>query len=137
MKNCLRWCAVLGAALLFTLGAFAAEASPAGTWKWTVPGRDGGPGFDQTLRLELKAGVLTGTLLGGQGPMGQMPDAVIADASFADGALAFTVTREFNGNKRTTKYAGKLAGDTITGSTERPGRDGAIQKREWVATRVQ
>jgi hypothetical protein len=29
-----------------------------------------------------------------------------------------------------TKYAGKLAGDTITGSAERPSRDGAEMQAE-------
>ncbi|HET7537204.1 MAG TPA: hypothetical protein VFJ90_12160 [Candidatus Didemnitutus sp.] len=122
------------AAMLVTAAAIAAD--PTGTWKWTQPGRQGGPGFEQTLKLELKAGQLTGTLLGAQTPMGQVPDVAIGDASFKDDAVAFTVTREFNGNKITTKYAGKLAGDTITGSTERPGRDGNVMKRDWTATRA-
>lgn len=120
--------------MLVTAAAIAAD--PTGTWKWTQPGRQGGPGFEQTLKLELKAGQLTGTLLGAQTPMGQVPDVAIGDASFKDDAVAFTVTREFNGNKITTKYAGKLAGDTITGSTERPGRDGNVMKRDWTATRA-
>ena len=136
MKSLLKYLAAFGVACLLTVSALAADATPAGTWKWTVPGRDGGPGFDQTLKLDLKDGQLTGTLVGGQGPGGQMPDVAIADASYKDGAVAFSVTREFNGNKRTTKYAGKLDGDTITGSSERPGRDGGVQKREWVATRA-
>jgi len=137
MKSSLKLLTAFCAACLLSVAAFAAEASPVGTWKWNQPGRDGGPGFDQTLKLDFKDGLLTGTLLGGPGPGGgQMPDVAIADASFKDGAVAFTVTREFNGNKRTTKYAGKLEGDTLTGSTERTGRDGTLQKREWVATRA-
>ncbi len=122
------------AALLLTLAAFAGD--PTGTWKWTQPGRQGGPGFEQSLKLELKAGELTGTLLGAQTPMGQIPDAAISDASFKDDAVAFSVTREFNGNKVTVKYTGKLEGDTIKGSTERPGRDGNVTKRDWAATRA-
>jgi hypothetical protein len=137
MRSLLKIIAAFSVACLVSASAFAAEASPAGTWKWTVPGRDGGPGFDQVVKLDLKDGLLTGTLLGGPGPGGnQMPDVAIGDASFKDGAVAFSVTREFNGNKRTTKYSGKLDGDTITGSSERQGRDGSMQKREWVATRA-
>jgi hypothetical protein len=65
-----------------------------------------------------------------------MPDVVIGDASFKDGAVSFSVTREFNGNKIVVKYEGKLEGDTITGTSERPGRDGGEpQKREWIAKR--
>ena len=45
-------------------------------------------------------------------------------------------SREFNGNKRTSKYEGKLEGDTIKGTVERPNRDGAVQKSDWVATRA-
>jgi len=58
--------------------------------------------------------------------------------SFKDGTVSFAVTTEFNGNKRTTKYSGKLEGDKITGSSERPGRgDGAPPtKSDWVVTRV-
>jgi len=66
-----------------------------------------------------------------------VPDVAIADASFKDGAVAFSVTREFNGNSVTTKYEAKLDGDTLKGSTERPGRDGgAPMKRDWTATRA-
>ena len=124
------------AAFCLTLAALAAEASPAGTWKWTVQGRQGGQGFDQTLKLDYQNGKLTGTLLGVQGGQFEIPDTPIADASYQDGAIKFTVTREFNGNKRTTKYAGKLEGDTIKGSSERTNREGALQKTDWVATRA-
>ena len=126
-------------AVCFTAAAaFAADANPTGTWKWTQPGRGGGQGIEQTLKLDLKAGVLTGTMVGMQGPQGQMPDVAIGDASFKDGVVAFSVTREFNGQKRTSKFSGKLEGDKITGSTERPGRgEGAAPvKGEWVATRA-
>ena len=51
-------------------------------------------------------------------------DTAIEDGKFKDGTLTFTVTREFNGNKFTPKYSGKLDGDTIKGSSERPGQDG-------------
>lgn len=110
-------------------------ASPTGTWTWGQQGRDGTT-FEQTLTLEYVDGKLTGTLLGGQRPQGQMPDTAIGDGSFNQGAISFTVTREFNGNHFVIKYEGRLDGDKIAGSIERPGRDGgAPVKREWHATR--
>lgn len=133
MKS-LRTLLAAAAALVITAAVFAGD--PTGTWKWTQQGRQGGQTIEQTLKLELKGGQLSGTLLGAQTPMGQIPDAAIGDASFKDDAVAFNVTREFNGNKVVIKYTGKLDGDTITGSTERPGRDGNVMKRDWTATRA-
>jgi hypothetical protein len=122
------------AAVLFAVSVFAAD--PTGTWKWSQPGRGDRPAIEQTLNLALKDGQLTGTLLGFESPMGKIPDTAIGDAVFKDDAISFTVTREFNGNKRVAKYEGKLAGDTITGSAERTGRDGNVQKSVWTATRA-
>lgn len=136
MKSPLKFIAALVAALCVTVAAFAAEASPAGTWKWTVQGRQGGQGFEQTLKLDYKDGKLTGTVLGSKNERFEIPDTEISDASFKDGIVKFAVTREFNGNKFTSKYEGKLAGDTITGTSERPGMSGGeATKREWVAKR--
>jgi hypothetical protein len=118
---------------VFSLAAAAAD--PTGTWKWSTPGRDG-QSFESTLKLELKAGTLTGTMLGIQRDQFSIPDTAIGDASFKNGVVSFTVTREFNGNKFSSKYEGKLDGDTITGTSERPGRDGGTTKRDWVAKRA-
>lgn len=131
----LRYLGATLVAIVLNVSVFAGD--PTGTWKWTQQGRNGGQSFEQTLKLDYKDGKLTGTLLGGQGPRGQMPDVEIGDASFKDETVAFTVTRTFNENKFVVKYGGKLDGDTIKGSSERPGRDGgAPQKRDWVATRA-
>lgn len=136
MKSYQKLFAAFLAVCFMTVAAWAAEASPSGTWKFTQQGR-GGNAMERTLTLNYKDGKLTGTLAGTQGGQFQIPDTAIADASFKDGAIAFTVTTEFNGNKRTTKYEGKLEGDTIKGTIERPGRDGgAPTKNEWVATRA-
>lgn len=123
--------AVLASAAL-TLSALAAD--PTGTWKWSTPGRDG-QSFESTLKLALQEGKLTGTLLGLQRDQFSIPDTAIEAASFKDGVVAFTITLEFNGNRFPIRYEGKLEGDSITGSVERPGRDGATQKRDWVAKR--
>jgi hypothetical protein len=136
MKSPLKFLAAIFAACFITVAAFAADASPAGTWKWTQPGRGGNNGIERTLTLDYKEGKLTGLLKGASMGQFEIPDTAISEASFKEGKVAFEVTMEFNGTKRTTKYEGKLEGDKITGSSESPGRDGAVQKRDWAATRA-
>ena len=127
MKNPTKFAAAFLAASVLTVSAFAADIS--GTWKWTAQGRNGPQ--EVTSTLALKDGVLTGTVSGRNG------DAPIGDASLKDGKVHFTVTREFNGNKIVVKYDGKFEGDTITGTIERPGRDGdAPVTLEWKAARA-
>jgi hypothetical protein len=137
MKSLRFTLAALVAACFMTVAAFAADAAtPAGTWKWTPPGRGGAPGVERSLVLDLKDGKLTGTLKGVTMGQREVPDVAIADGAFADGTVSFTVTNEFNGNKFTSKYSAKLDGDTLTGSVEAPGRDGNMAKRDWKATRA-
>lgn len=119
--------AALAAVFLTSVLAFAGD--PTGTWKWSIPGREGQP-REVTLKLELKDGLLTGNMSGFRGDM------PISNASFKDDQIAFSVVREFQGNKIETKYDGKLDGDTIKGTVERPGRDGQVTKSEWTATRA-
>jgi len=127
MKSPFKLAAAFLAASVLTLTAFAADIS--GNWKWTTQGRNGP--MEATSTLALKDGVLTGTV------SGRMGDAPIGDASFKDGKVAFTVTREFNGMKIVVKYQGKLEGDAIVGTIERPGREGdAPVSLEWKATRA-
>jgi hypothetical protein len=134
MKSFCKLLATSVAVCFATVAAFAADAS--GTWKWTQPGRGGGQSFEVTLKLEVKDGALSGTMLGVDTPNGKIPDVAIADGSIKGDTISFSITREFNGNKRTSKYEGKLEGDTIKGTVERPGRDGAVQKSDWTATRA-
>jgi hypothetical protein len=94
-----------------------------------MPGRDGQP-REVTLKLELKDGQLTGSMSGFRG------ETPISTASFKDDQIAFSIVREFNGNKMETKYQGKLDGDTLKGSSEGAGRDGQVTKQEWTATRA-
>ena len=121
------------AACVVTVAAFAAEASPTGLWKWTVQGRQGGQGFEQSLKLDYKEGKLTGVMLGRDAGQFSVPDTPISDASFKDGQLKFTVTREFNSQKFTIHYEGKLEADSITGTFERSG--GNAGKSPWHARR--
>ena len=127
MKSFRMMSAAFAAVCLTSVLAFAGD--PTGIWKWTLPGRDGQP-REFTLKLELKDGQLTGSMSGFRG------ETSLSDASFKDDQIAFSVVREFNGNKVATKYQGKLDGDTLKGSSEGPGRDGQVMKREWTATRA-
>ncbi|HVT72547.1 MAG TPA: hypothetical protein VHD61_05375 [Lacunisphaera sp.] len=120
--------AALAAVSLLSITAFAADIN--GNWKWTSQGRTGNT-IETTARFQFKDGALTGTV------SGRMGEVAIGDASFKDDHVAFTVTREFNGEKFVIKYDGKLAGDTITGTVVRPGRDGDMPVTlEWKATRA-
>jgi hypothetical protein len=106
-----------------------AKADPTGTWTWSVPGRNGGADREMTLKLKSEDGKLTGTLSGGQN------ETKIEHGKVSDGEVSFDITRERNGNSFTTKYKGKVSGDTITGKMEMPGRDGQSRERDWTAKR--
>jgi hypothetical protein len=117
--------AFLAASVLAT-AAFAADLS--GTWKWTSVTATGP--VEITAVLLHKDGALTGTVTGRQGP------ADISNASFKDGQVAFNVTRGTADNQIVIKYAGKVEGDTITGTIERPGPKGVPTTTEWKAKRT-
>ena len=136
MNSYRNWIASSLAAFVMTAAAFAADVSPAGVWKWTVQGRQGGQGFEQTVKLEYKDGKLSGIMPGREAGQFSVPDTVITDASFKDGQVKFAITREFNGQKFTTKYDGKLEGNTIKGTFERSAMNNkAPSMSEWVAQR--
>ncbi len=109
------------------LAQAADKPDPTGTWKWTVTRND--QKRDVTLKLKLEGDKLTGVM-----PGRDNAETKIDDGKFKDGEVSFAVTREFNGQKMTTKYKGKLDGDTIKGTTERE-RDGKAQTSEWEAKR--
>lgn len=120
--------ATIGLVLVVLVGVTQAAENPTGTWKWTT--NFGGKSRESTLNLKLDGDKLSGAYVGGQ----NNTETPIEDASLKGDEISFKVTREFNGQKRTTKYSGKLAGDTITGKSERE-RDGQTQSSEWVAKR--
>jgi len=119
---------VVGCAGLVTPARADDKANPTGTWKWTVS--FGGQSRDATLKLKLDGDKLTGAMLGRDNQ-----ETPIEDATYKDGEIAFKVTRERNGQKFTTKYTGKLTGDTIKGKTESE-RQGQTQSRDWEAKRA-
>jgi len=103
------------------------KADPTGTWKWSFTGQNGQT-RETTMKLKLDGDKLTGTISGRGG------DTAIEDAKLTGDEVSFKVTREFNGNKVTTKYNGKLSGDSIKGKTETE-RDGQPRSRDWEAKR--
>lgn len=123
----------IGVALVLTFIGLAGiargddKADPTGTWKWSVTFNN--QTRDVTLKLKLDGEKLTGTMSGRNNT-----ETAIDDATFKDGTVAFSVTRERNGQKRTTKYNGKLEGDTIKGKAESE-RNGQAQSRDWEAKR--
>jgi hypothetical protein len=127
-KKLLLTIAAILAACVLNLAAYAGD--PTGTWQWTNKGR-GDRVMTATLTLDYKDGQLTGSL------SSRNSETAIADASFHDPVVAFSVTREFRDQSITITYSGKLDGDTIKGTMSRPGRDGgAPVAQEWIAKRV-
>jgi len=124
--------------LLFCLGcAFAALAaekdkakkdpnSPVGTWRWSFTTQSGDT-IDSSIKLKKEGDRLTGTFIGRNGS-----EAPIENAQFKDGQLSFSVTRERDGQKFTTQYRGKMAGDTVTGQSEWEW-GGEKRTRDWLA----
>ncbi|HEY3969409.1 MAG TPA: hypothetical protein VGM05_32955 [Planctomycetaceae bacterium] len=103
------------------------KPDPTGTWKWSVTFNN--QTFEPTLKLKLEGDKLSGTMSNRDNQ-----ETAIDDAKFKDGEVSFSVTRERNGTKRTTKYKGKLDGDTIKGKSESE-RDGQTNSRDWEAKR--
>ncbi len=117
--------------LFLTLGLLARaedkKVDPSGTWKWSFTGQNGQT-RETTLKLKLEGEKLTGTV------SGRGADTAIESAKLSGDEISFQVTREFNGNKFTSKYTGKISGDTIKGKMEFE-RNGQAQSRDWEAKR--
>jgi hypothetical protein len=128
------FCALLALGGISTASAEDKAPSATGTWTWTVPGRDGGNERKMTLALTQDGEKLTGKL-SSPGRDGNARETEIADGSVKGADVSFTVTREFNGNKMTSKYTGKLTADAITGKTESKDREGNDRSRDWTAKR--
>ena len=102
--------------------------NPTGTWKWSVKMGDQTREF--SLKLKLDGDKLTGSMPGRDGK-----ETPIADGKYKDGELSFSITREREGRKMTSKYAGKITGDTLKGKVEFT-REGQTQSRDWEAKRA-
>ena len=85
---------------------------------------------ERSLKLKLEGDKLTGTMLRRDGK-----ETLIADGKFKNGELSFSVTRERDGQKMTSKYSGKVSGDTIKGNVEFT-REGQAKSLDWDAKSV-
>jgi hypothetical protein len=86
------------------------KADPTGTWTLTMEIK--GQKREQTLKLKLDGAKLTGTI------QRKDQETPIEDGKFKDGEISFNVSREVKGEKITTKYTGKVTGDTMKGKME-------------------
>lgn len=119
---------VLATLCLFAFTAISQAAEdPTGTWKWSV--ERNGQSREMTLKLKLEGDKLTGSM-----PGRNNMETPISDATFKDGEIAFSIVREFNGNKMTSKYTAKITGDSLKGKVETE-RNGEKQSRDWEAKR--
>jgi hypothetical protein len=95
---------IAGLLLAFLTTAFAGGID--GKWTAQVPGRQGNT-QEVTFNFKAEGEKLIGTVSGRQG------DTAISEGSIKGDEVAFKVVREFNGNKISQVYKGKLAGDEI------------------------
>lgn len=118
--------------LVLTSDIRAAEAktapNPTGTWKWVfeIPN---GQTVELTAKLKLEDGKLTGNVISRDGT--EVP---IQNGKIEQDQVSFTRVRERDGQTITSRYSGKLVGDTIKGKMEME-REGQTQTQDWVAKR--
>ena len=120
--------AALALAFVGLVSPVARAEDPTGTWKWTVTFNNNTR--EQTLKLKLDGDKLTGAVIGRNNQ-----ETAIEDGSYKAGELSFKVTRERNGQKFTSKFEGKVSGDTIKGKMM-VNFGGDEQTRDWEAKRV-
>ncbi len=92
--------------MLFAFCTVALAAGVDGKWVGQIPGRDGAM-QETVITLKAEGEKLTGTITGRGG------ETAISDGTIKGDDVSFKVVREFNGNKFTMAYKGKLAGDEI------------------------
>jgi hypothetical protein len=119
---------VLALAVVAVAGAARAADDPSGTWKFDMT-RGNNQKATVTLKLKLEGDKLTGAIVGRNNM-----ETAVSDATYKDGDIAFSVVRERNGMKMTTKYSGKLSGDEIKGKIETD-RNGQTNTQDWAAKR--
>jgi hypothetical protein len=115
------------AGLVATVAIWAADVS--GKWTAEMQGR-GGNTMTITMNLKADGDKLTGTVSGRRG------ESEISDGKVDGDNVTFSVVREFNGNKFTQNYAGKLDRDTIHFTIKSEGGMGDGQERKMDAKRA-
>ncbi len=114
-----------------TIAATAIAADATGTWAWTQKTKKGKE-IENTLTLKVEGEKLTGELA--RGP--QQRSAEISNGTIKGDQVSFEVTTERNGNAQTTKFAGKVDGDTIKGTQTGSRKDGGQGRtQDWEAKR--
>ncbi len=106
------------------VAAFAADVS--GKWTFEAQGRQGQT-MTTTITLKADGSNLTGSVSGRQG------DTDITNGKVDGDNVSFDVVREFNGNKFTTHYNGKVSGDEMKLKVAVEGREN--MNREVTAKR--
>lgn len=127
-------CAAAFVSLAASAQAEDKKANPTGTWTWSTPGRDGGEARKSTLKLKAEGEKVTGSISSPGRQGGEARETTIENGKIKGEDVSFDVTREFNGNKVTMKYSGKISGDTIKGKIDTE-RDGNTRSRDWEAKR--
>lgn len=127
---------VTALAATFVLGFVSltsAAENPTGAWKFTVSFGQGDKKQSREVTVNLKADgeKLTGDISGRENTT-----TPIEEGTFKGDEVSFKVTRSRGDNKFTTTYKGKVSGDTIKGTVERPGREGKTSSSDWEAKRV-
>src|SRR5688572_3596359 len=125
LKSIIQLAVCLTVTLGFTAGAQDKKTDVTGTWKSSFTNQNNQV-RESTFKLKVDGDKLTGTF------SFRNNDAAIEEGKIKGDEISFQVTREANGNKVTTKYSGKVSGDTIKGKSESQ-RDGQPQSRDWVA----
>jgi hypothetical protein len=112
---------------MILLGAVCLPAADVtGQWVAQVPGRDGGL-METTFTFKADGEKLTGSMAN------QFGEREISDGKISGDAISFNVNIEFNDNKFTLAFTGKVAGSEIRFKRERKGGDGPPASVEFVA----
>lgn len=112
-------------AIVFALCAGAAlAADPTGTWKASVPGREGAM-METTFTLKAEGAKLTGKV------SNQFGDSEITDGKVAGANITFKVKREMGDRTMIMVYEGAVAGSEIKFKSTVEGMD--RPPREFVA----
>ncbi|MGI9241358.1 MAG: hypothetical protein ACR2RV_11190 [Verrucomicrobiales bacterium] len=130
MKNNLisKWLPIaVSAALLFPTSASADEHDVSGEWTSIIESSEGQT-TKGSLSLSQEGSSVEGNHDGGFG------NSEIEDGNAEEGAVSFTVTREFGDRRMVTKFAGKSDGKAIRGTMTIDGRDGP-REMKWEAYR--
>jgi hypothetical protein len=121
----------LGIAAFALIGTASAADPVTGTWKWTQMFGQNNQAREVSLKLKLDGDKVTGSM-----PGRNNTETAIEGGTFKDGTVSFSITRERDGNKITTKYSGKIDGDKLKGKIEGKRQNGEDFSRDWEATKA-